>query len=36
MDINSETFVVHVAIKEQEEMLVHFKRQAQIKPRSGA
>ena len=30
LDVDSETFVVHVAIREQEEMLVHSKRQAQV------
>ena len=32
LDIDSEMFVVHMAIWKQEEMLVHSKRQAQIKP----
>ena len=31
LDANSKTFVVHVAIREQEEMPVHSERQAQIK-----
>ena len=31
LDANNKTFVMHVAIWEQEKMLVHFKRQAQIK-----
>ena len=30
MDVDSETFVVYVAIREQEEMPVHSERQAQI------
>ena len=30
LDVNSETFVVHVAIWEQEKMPVHSKKQAQI------
>ena len=30
MDVNSETFVMHVAIREQEKMPVHSKRQAQV------
>ena len=30
LDIDSETFVVHVAIREREEMPVHSKRQAQV------
>ena len=30
LNIDSKTFVVHVAIREQEEMLVHSKRQAQV------
>ena len=30
LDIRSETFIVHVAIREQEAMPVHSKRQAQI------
>ena len=30
LDVNSKTFVVHVAIREQEEMPVHSKRQAQV------
>ena len=31
LDVDSETFVVHVAIREQEEMPVHSKRQAQVR-----
>ena len=31
LDVGSETFVVHVTIQEQEKMLVHFKRQAQVR-----
>ena len=31
LDVNSKTFIVHVAIKEQEKMPLHFERQAQIK-----
>ena len=31
LDIDSEIFVVHVAIREREKMPVHSKRQAQIK-----
>ena len=31
LDANSETFIVHVAIRKQKEMPVYFKRQAQIK-----
>ena len=30
MDIDSETFVVHIAIQKREEMPVHSKRQAQV------
>ena len=30
LDVNSETFVVHVAIREREEMPVHSERQAQV------
>ena len=30
MDVDSETFVVHVAIQEQEKMPVHAERQAQV------
>ena len=30
MDVDSETFVVHVAIREREEMPVHSERQAQV------
>ena len=30
LDVDSETFVVHVAIREREEMPVHFERQAQV------
>ena len=30
LDVNSETFVVHVAIREQEEMPVHVENQAQV------
>ena len=36
MDVNSKTFVVHVAIWERERMPVHFKKQAQIKAQVGA
>ena len=36
LDANSETFVVHMAIREQERMPVHFKRQAQIEAQVGA
>ena len=35
-DINSETFIVHVAIWEREEMVVDSSRKAQIKTQSGA
>ena len=31
LNANSEMFIEHVAIREQEEILVHFKKQAQIK-----
>ena len=31
LDVDSETFVVHVAIREREEMPVHSKRQAQVR-----
>ena len=31
LNVNSEIFVVHVVIQEQEEMPIHFKRQVQIK-----
>ena len=31
LDANNETFVMHMAFREREEMPVHFKRQAQIK-----
>ena len=30
LDTNSKTFVMHVAIREREEMLVHSKKQAQV------
>ena len=30
LDINSETFVMHVAIRKREKMPVHFKKQAQV------
>ena len=30
MDINSKIFVIHIAIEEQEDMPMHFKRQAQV------
>ena len=30
MDINSETYVMHVAIQKREEMLMHSKKQAQV------
>ena len=30
MDVDSKTFVVHMAIQEQEEMLMHSKKQAQV------
>ena len=30
LDTNSKSFVIHVTIKEQEEILVHFKKQAQV------
>ena len=30
LDVDSETFVVHVAIREQEKMPIHFKKQAQV------
>ena len=30
LDVDSETFVVHVAIREREKMPVHFKKQAQV------
>ena len=36
MDTDSKTFVVHVAILEREEILVHSKRQAQIETQIGA
>ena len=36
LDINSETFIMYVVIQEEEEMLVHSKRQAQIKAQVGA
>ena len=36
LDANSKMFVVHVAIREQKEMPVHFKKQAQIKAQIGA
>ena len=36
LDANSKTFVVHMTIREQEKMLVHSKRQAQIKAQVGA
>ena len=36
MDADSETFVVHVATREREEISVHSKRQAQIKVQVGA
>ena len=35
-NVNSKTFVMHIAIKKQEEMPVHSKRQAQIVAQSGA
>ena len=35
LDVNSETFMVHVAIREQKEMPVHFERQVQIETQSG-
>ena len=31
LNIDSKIFVMHVAIQEQEKMLVHFKKQAQIR-----
>ena len=31
LDANNETFIVYVAIWEQKEMPIHFKKQAQIK-----
>ena len=34
LDVDSKTFVVCVAMREQEEMSVHFKRQAQIEAQS--
>ena len=34
LDVNSETFVVHVAIQEREEMPVHAEKQAQIQDRA--
>ena len=30
LDVNSKIFVIYIAIQEQEEMSVHFERQAQI------
>ena len=36
LDINSETFMVHVAIREREKMPVHSKKQAQIEAQVGA
>ena len=36
LDADSKTFVMHVAIKEREEMPVYFKKQAQMKPQVGA
>ena len=36
LDANSKTFVMHVAIREQEKMPVHSKRQAQIEAQVGA
>ena len=36
LDANSEMFIVHVVIQEQEKILVHSKRQAQIKAQVGA
>ena len=36
LDANSETFVVHVAIREREKMPVHSKKQAQIEAQVGA
>ena len=30
LDVNSKTFVVYVTIQEQEEIPVHFKKQAQV------
>ena len=34
LNADSETFVVHVAIRERKKMLVHFKRQAQIQDKA--
>ena len=31
MDTNSKTFIMHVAIRKQEEMLVHSEKQAQVR-----
>ena len=31
LDVNSKTFVIHVTIQKQEKMLLHSKKQAQIK-----
>ena len=31
LDINSETFVIHIAIRDRKEMLVHSKKQAQVR-----
>ena len=36
LNVNSETFVVLVAIWEQEEIQIYFKKQIQIKVQSGA
>ena len=36
LDANSETFVMHVAIRKQKEMPVHSKKQAQIEAQVGA
>ena len=30
MNVNNKTFVIHMTIQEQEEILVHFKKQAQV------
>ena len=35
LNVDSETFVVHVAIREREKMLVHTEKEAQIKDRSS-